>query len=903
MVQPSPAPPFHALDAERVVAALESRREGLSSVEARERLAEYGPNQLLVAKPASAWKILLAQVRSVVVLLLAVAAAFSLVVGDTLDAAAIGAVLLINTALGFTTELRARRAMHGLLKLETPHAIVVRDGAVSEIESRALVPGDVIEMEAGRAVPADARVLHAVDLRASEAALTGESLPVVKTSEPVPEDLSLPDRRDMLYAGTWAVAGTGRAIVVATGNETELGRIGKLVGGVAETRTPLERRLDALGRRLAWLALLAGAVVAVLGVLQGVPLDAVIQTSIALAIAAVPEGLPAVATIALAVGVRRMARRNALVRRLPSVETLGAVTVLCSDKTGTLTAGEMTITTFSVGGHDIDVSGTGYTPTGEFTVNGRPLTSDETSLLRDSLRAGALANRAAVEQSNGDWQVRGDPTEVALLIAALKGGLHRDRILEDWPEIGHVPFSSERMWMATFHRSPDGRVVAQMKGAPDRVLERCVRVATSDGERDLDTASRDQLMDRNREVASRGLRVLGLAHGAVPDPAESALHDLVFLGLAGMIDPVAPGVDVTIRTLRDAGIRTVMITGDQQPTAQTVALELGILTDGGEVLGGQQLGALTADERTARIPNVSVFSRVSPEQKLQIISAYQDHGQIVAMLGDGVNDAAALKKADVGVAMGGRGTDVAREVAAVVLRDDRFATIGAAVEEGRVIYDNIRKFVFYLFSCNLAEVCVLVGAGLFGMPLPLTPLQILWLNIVTDTFPALALAFEPAEANVMRRSPRDPARAILSPAFLRAVAFHGLLMATSGIAAFAIGLAGGGGPARATTLCFMTLALAQAFHLGNARSMGPVVSPRRAFANPFAVAAVVLVVALQLLAVYVPPLARVLGTIPLDARDWLFVLPLALLAAVVGQTIEIVRERRAGADDARTDER
>jgi P-type Ca2+ transporter type 2C len=873
---------YHAVTAEQVLRAVESGWDGLTPAEASARLTRSGSNALRMAGPTPAWKILLAQLRSFVVLLLAAAVAFSLLIGDRLDAIAISVVLVINAALGFFMELRARRAMHALLKLDVPRAVVARDGTVREIDAHELVPGDVIELDTGRSVPADCRLLRTAELRVNEAALTGESLPVTKATDVVPETAPVPDRSNMVYKGTVVVAGSGRAVVVGTGMSTELGRIGELVGGISEQRTPLEHRLDALGRRLALLALLAGAAVTGLGVIQGAPLARMVMTGIALAIAAVPEGLPAVATIALAVGVHRMARRNALVRRLPSVETLGSVTVVCADKTGTLTTGRMTVTTVWTAERLIDLTGNGDETAGEAGSGSKPLNPQEEPLLIESLRIGALANRAAISSGTMEGEARGDPTEIALLVAARKVGLERQRLLTDLPEIGEVPFSSERMLMATFHRTADGGVEACVKGAPDRVLALCTALAIRGGDLPLDEVRRREVMEQNRAMASTGLRVLALARARVAETSEEALRGLVLLGLVGMTDPPAPGVKQTIRLLRDAGIRTVMITGDQPHTAEAVARELGMLDASDGVLSGTAL-SIGGERRDPQFTRVNAYSRVTPEQKLQIVTAFQSAGDVVAMLGDGVNDAAALKKADVGVAMGRSGTDFAKEVAAVVLQDDQFSTIGVAVEEGRIIFDNIRKFVFYLFSCNLAEVLVLLGAGVLGMPVPLTPLQILWLNMVTDTFPALALALEPAEADVMRRPPRDPAKAILSRPFLWNVAFYAMLMASSSLAAFAIGLRLEDSLARAATIAFMTLALAQTFHLGNARSREQVITVARAVSNPYSLGAVVLVILLQLLAVELPPLASLLGTVPLRAVDWAIIIPLASLPALVGQ--------------------
>ncbi|CAN5848554.1 hypothetical protein BH23GEM8_BH23GEM8_16450 [soil metagenome] len=622
-----------------------------------------------------------------------------------------------------------------------------------------------------------------------------------------------------------------------------------------------------------------------LGWLRGEPIGRMIETGIALAVAAVPEGLPAVATIALAVGVARMARRKALVRRLAAVESLGSATTVCVDKTGTLTAGQMTVTEVWAGEREFRVTGTGHLPQGVFTEGAREVEVLDTFPLELALRVGVLANRASLRTDGEGVQMHGDPTEAALLVAARKGGLERAELLQRWPETGEIPFSSERMLMATFHGGPDGPVV-HVKGAPSRVLERSSTLLTEDGEVGLSPDTRERVLERNRTMAAQGLRVLALAYGRTAEPAEDALQKLTFVGLVGMIDPAAPGVRETIDRFRDAGIRTVMITGDQAPTAEAVARELGILGAGDEVLGWQDLQGLSPEELSVRLAKVTVLSRVSPADKLRIVEAFQRRGEIVAMLGDGVNDAPALKKADIGVAMGIRGTDIAKEAAAMVLQDDRFQTIGAAVEEGRVIFDNIRKFVFYLFSCNLAEVLVILGATLLGLPQPLLPLQILWLNLVTDTFPALSLAVEPGGKNVMQRPPFEPGSAILSAAFIRLISLYALLITGVTLSAFAWSVDDATtGPEHAMTIAFMTLALAQIFHLGNARDTEPVLAWRRATANRWALAAIALALGLQLFALYFPPLAGVLGVVPLAARDWLVIVPLALLPAFVGQAV------------------
>ncbi|HEX2716377.1 MAG TPA: cation-translocating P-type ATPase [Gemmatimonadaceae bacterium] len=874
------APPsWHALPATAVLERLESSPRGLTTAEARSRLARFGRNVLPPPRPRSALRILADNFRSLVVLLLIVAAGIAAVTGDPADALAIAGVLVITVAVGFFTELRARRSVDALLRLDVARATVRRDGHLVPLEAGELVPGDVVELEAGQAVPADCRLLQATELAVNEAPLTGESLPVTKRADPPADaDAPLAERPVMVYKSTVVVTGRAHAVVTDTGVATEVGRIGAMMSEVREAPTPIERRLDALGAQLIWLALGVAVLVGALAFARGAPLGDVLATAIALAVAAVPEGLPVIATIAMGVGVRRMARRNAIVRRLPAVESLGSATVICTDKTGTLTTGEMAVTTLWVAGREHDVataSNGGSPPLGE-------------ARLEDVLRVAALANRAelhdATDPSRGG---HGDPTEVALLVAAHRAGVDRQRLRMEWPEIGEIPFSSERQLMATFHRERDGRVHALVKGAPGRLLAICDRVATPAGERPLDEEERGRLRAVNEGLARRGLRVLALASGDVEDPTETAVRALTFLGYAGMMDPPAPGARATIERVHAAGIRVLMLTGDQRLTAETVARGLGLLREGDEVLDGRELQRVADDTLAVRLRRVGAISRVSPADKLRIVTALQEDGEIVAMIGDGVNDAPALRKADVGVAMGGRGTAVAKEAAAVVLQDDRFETIGAAVEEGRVIFQNVRKFIFYLFSCNLAEILLLLVASLAGLP-TLLPIQILWLNLVTDTFPALALAMEPREAEVMRRPPVSPRAPLLSRALLREIGVFAVLIAGPALAAMRWS---GGGSARALTLGFTTLALAQLFHLGNARSSGPVTSPRAAAANPYALAALAAGVLLQAAALHVTALARLLGTVPLEVRDWALAAALGAVPAVVGQVLKSLRPR------------
>jgi Ca2+-transporting ATPase len=864
---------WHALSAAEALRRSGSEAGGLTPEEAGRRLRQVGPNAFQRAAPASVWAVLLAQLRSIMVLLLLVGSAVAVVTGELVDAATIVAVLVLNVAIGFVTELRARRAVEGLLSLEVSRAVAVRGGRPVPLDARELVPGDVIVVEAGDAVPADARLLESVELRVEEASLTGESAPVEKrATPPLAPETPLPERVTMIYKAGTVVAGRGRAVVIATGMATEVGRIGALTAEVTRAPTPLERRLETLGRRLALLALLIGLTVALLGLAQGRPIGALIQTAIALAVAAVPEGLPVVGTIALAVGVRRMARRHALVRHLPAVETLGSTTVICTDKTGTLTAGRMTATVIRLADREVEIPPEDFTPPADVAL---------------ALRVGALANRGHHRRTGAQVELGGDPTETALLVAAAQAGLDPAVLRAEWPEVGEVPFSSERMYMATFHRTPSG-LVACVKGAPGRVLDLCDRMRTEGGVRALEQGERERLLALNGDLADRGLRVLALATKEVSGAAPSELHRLAWVGYVGLMDPPAAGVRETIAAFQAAGIRTVMLTGDQRRTARRVALDLGLLQDRERVLDGAEIDRLSDDELGDAVERAAVFTRVSPEAKLRIVTALQRRGEVVAMLGDGVNDAAALRRADIGVAMGGRGTDLAKEAADFVLEDDRFATIGAAVEQGRAIFDNLRKAVFYLFSCNLAEILVVLGAAVAGQPSPLLPLQILWLNLLTDTFPALALAVEPGEAGVMRQPPRDPKAAILSSGMLWRVGVYGAVIAGCTLAAF-VWASRSGDPARASTLAFLTLAYAQIFHLGNARSTEPVVRWRRAIANPWALAAVAVAGALQLLAVAYPPLARVLGVVTPAWTDLPVVLGLALLPALAGQLAKGLR--------------
>ena len=945
-------PPWHSSSREEVLRRLDSTADGLSREEAAARLRRYGPNALRPAQRTPWWRILYRQVRSIIVALLVVAAGGAFLVGDHLEGLAIVAVLVLNTALGFAMESWAERAMESLRRMEVQRATVRRGGRGETVDARELVPGDVVILQSGEAIAADARMLTATELATVEAPLTGEPTPTPKRAAAVGGDkagdrsgaVPLAERSSMVYKGTLVATGGGEAVVVATGRDTEIGRIAELVVDTEKGRTPLEQRLDQLGRRLVGWTLAVTAVVVTLGIARGLDAWLMVETGIALAISAVPEGLPVVATITLAVGMRRMAERRALVRRLPAVETLGAATLVCSDKTGTLTSGEMTATRYLLGdGRRVDVGGAGRSLEGEMRQDGRPVDPRRDPDLEAALRIGLLTNRAALAGDaaggarGGDTPGRpglvaasGDPTDVALLVAGLKAGLDPEAERREMPEVAEVPFSSQRRLMATLHRRrdggmEDGGLAVLVKGAPSRLLELAETQRVGGRVVALTEGDRRRWAERNAALAGEGLRVLAFASRQAPAGsidsavfAEADLAGLTFEGLVGISDPPARGVAETIRRLAGAGVRSVMITGDQAVTAAAVGRELGLLKAGGEaedeVVHGSDLAARGHDgggdhgggeidpggALARRVAGATVFSRVSPEDKLRIVELFQRRGEVVAMLGDGVNDAPALKQADIGVAMGGRGTDVAKETADLVLGDDRFETVAVAVEEGRVIFDNIRKFVFYLFSCNLSEILVLLLASLAALPLPLLPLQLLWLNLVTDVFPALALAGEPAEPGVMERPPRDPRSAILSRGFLGITGAYALLLSASTLASFVWALEMHGlEPRHAGTVAFMTLALTQLLHVFNARNEGPVLLPWKGRSNPWVWAALVVTVALQLLAVYQPGLAAVLGTRPLTAADWTVILVAAAVPLALGQAWKLWKARRtpgAGAE-------
>ncbi|MCW8128877.1 MAG: cation-translocating P-type ATPase [Planctomycetota bacterium] len=867
---------------------------GLDAAAAAERLRVEGPNRLHEAPPLPAWRRFLAQFADIIVGMLIVAALLSGWHGEWADALAIVAIVLLNGILGFVQEEKAERALQALQSLSSPMTKVHRGGALKSLPAAEIVPGDLIELEAGDYVPADARLLTSFAMRVQEAALTGESLPVDKNAgAAVAEAAPLGDRSTMAYAGTVVSAGKARALVVATGMRTELGRIAGLLQREERQPTPLQRRLAELGRVLVVVCLAIVAVIFTLQMLRGGQWLDVLMLSVSLAVAAVPEGLPAVVTMSLALGLQRMVRRNALVRKLPSVETLGSVTVICSDKTGTLTRNEMTVREIHAGAQDYSVGGSGYAPQGAFARGGQEVACAEEADLAEVLRIGAWCNNAEVvpkPQGEG-WQVIGDPTEGALVVAARKAGLETPR-----PKVLYeIPFDSDRKRMSVVLRAPDGKALMYAKGAPESLLPLCSHEFRGGQRVPLSDERRAEIGRVNAAMAARALRVLALARRLDPEREEEAYAErgLTFAGLAGMIDPPRDEVRAAVRVCRKAGIRPVMITGDHPDTARAIAAELEILSgDSSQVLTGAALDGVDDAALAGRIGGVAVFARVTAEHKLRVVRALQKNGHVVAMTGDGVNDAPAVKAADVGIAMGVTGTDVTKEASDMVLTDDNFASIVNAVEEGRGIFDDIQKFIHYLLACNAGEVLFMFVASLLGWPAPLVPIQILWINLVTDGLPALALGMEPPERDIMERAPRPAREPVINRRVGLLILVHGLLVAAASLAAFWLTYAGGEESLRhARTVTFAVMAFSQLGFAFACRSHARTMPELGLFTNPQLFGAVAISGLLQFCVLTVPFAQGVFETAArLSGREWLMIGALALAPVTVIEIAKLVRK-------------
>ena len=883
-------PTWHGLSVEAVLSELSSTRTGLPKAEVQLRLERDGPNELRGAAHVSPWKILFEQFKNVLILVLVAATVASAFLGHGVETIAIAVIVLFAVVLGFIQEYRAERAIEALREMAAPTVVVIRDGHEMEIAARELVQGDIILLQAGDKVAADARVLESVNLQADEAALTGESIPVHKKTEALPEeDLSLGDRSNMVFGGTIVTYGRGRGIVVATGMKSQFGRIAEMLQTVETGRTPLQRNLDKVGRVLANAALVIVAVVVAAGLLRDEPLLDMFIFGIALAVAAVPEALPAVVTISLAIGVQRMVKRNALVRRLPAVETLGSTSVICSDKTGTLTRDEMTVRRLCTHERMVAISGSGYEPEGELSVGGSAVEPSE--LESELLTAGALvcdAHLVQEEEEDGSWELKGDPTEGAIIVAAAKAGLHKADLDDRFPRVGEIPFTSESKRMTTLHAVGDDRV-AYAKGAPEVIVDSCSRQLTSQGEVSLQDSDRKAILDAVREMAGDALRVLAVAKKANAT-IEDAERDMTFVGLVGMLDPPRPEARSAVERCNRAGIRVIMITGDHPLTAQAIAREIGLVHTG-RAVSGAELEDMPDEELVREVESIEVYARVSPAHKLRVVTALQDRGHIVAMTGDGVNDAPALKKADIGVAMGITGTDVSKEASAMTLLDDNFASIVAAVEEGRAIFENVKKYLMYLLSANIGEIGLVAGATLAGLPLPLTAVQLLYVNLATDGLPALALSVDPHEDDLMELAPRNTNSGVFTRSVVTLMLVGGAWSTAANLTLFTWALGSGRSVTLAMSMTFVSLVLIEFVKAYNFRSDRHSLL-RRPFANKWLNLAVLWEVALLAFILTFEPLHEPFGTSPLSRNDWLVaVIPALTLTPVLELTKWLVSRR------------
>ena len=857
--------------------------KGLTMEEAKKRLKRFGYNELKEAKKQSALLLFLNQFKDFMVLVLLAATIISGLLGEYVDAIAIIVIVIMNGLLGFFQERRAEKSLEALKQLSAPQATVLRDGEWLKIPARELVVGDIIKFSSGDRIGADVRLIDAKGLEIEESALTGESVPTAKSAVSLMnENAALGDLHNMAFMGTLVTRGSGIGIVIATGMKTAMGQIANLLQEAETVMTPLQRRLEQLGKILIVVALFLTVLVVVVGVIQGHGLYEMFLAGVSLAVAAIPEGLPAIVTIALALGVQRMIKKNAIVRKLPAVETLACASVICSDKTGTMTENMMTVTHIWANGKTWTISGAGLETSGQFYENGRPIDITKEAVLQQLLMFGVLCNSSQLKEKKGRRYIDGDPTEGALLVAAMKAGLTKERIENEFIVEQEFPFDSERKMMTVIVKDKAGRRFIVTKGAPDVLLQVSKQIWWNGREQTMTVAWRKTIQDVIQQMASQALRTIALAyrplqaHERITSEKE-AEKNLVFIGIQGMIDPPRPEVKKAVQQCREAGIKTVMITGDHVLTAKAIAKQLGVLPPNGKVMDGPTLSRLSVDELEEVVDDVYVFARVSPEHKLKIVKALQRRGHIVAMTGDGVNDAPAIKAADIGVAMGQSGTDVAKEAAALVLLDDNFATIQAAIQEGRNIYENIRKFIRYLLASNVGEILVMLFAMLLALPLPLVPIQILWVNLVTDGLPAMALGIDRAEENVMKRPPRHPKEGVFARGLGWKIISRGFVIGMVTLAAFMTAYERSGNDlVYAQTVAFATLVMAQLIHVFDCRCERSIFD-RNPFENIYLFGAVIVSILLLLVVIYYPPLQGIFHTMPIALFDWLLIIGLAAL--------------------------
>ncbi|MFD2443463.1 calcium-translocating P-type ATPase, SERCA-type [Bacillus sp. CGMCC 1.16607] len=873
---------FHEMSEKDIEKALDTDfSAGLSDKQVEQRLKQQGLNELQEGEKQSALLLFFSQFKDFMVLVLLAATLLSGFLGEYIDAIAIISIVIINGILGFFQERKAEKSLQALKELSAPQVQVLRERAWKKIPSKELVVGDIIKFTSGDRIGADIRLIQTTSLEIEESALTGESVPVQKhTSQLRAKDLGIGDMENIAFMGTMVTRGSGMGVVIATGMKTAMGQIADLLQKAETMETPLQRRLEQLGKILITTALLLTVLVVAVGVLQGHDLYTMFLAGVSLAVAAIPEGLPAIVTVALSLGVQKMIKKNAIVRKLPAVETLGCASVICSDKTGTMTQNKMTVTHLWSGGKTWRVDGVGYEPAGNFLRNDEVIDIKKEKALQQLLMFGILCNHANLTMKDDEYILDGDPTEGALLVSAMKAGFDRNNLLKQYEIIKEFPFDSARKMMSVIVKDTNGREFIVTKGAPDVLISLSESILINEKIVHMSKDNKSDVQNAINDLASQALRTMAISYKPVSGNALSlsekdAEKDLIFIGLQGMIDPPRPEVKDAVKECREAGIKTVMITGDHIITAKAIAKQLGILTKNSKVLDGKALSQMSVDELEEVVEDVSVFARVSPEHKLKIVKALQNRGHIVAMTGDGVNDAPAIKAADIGVAMGITGTDVAKEASSLVLLDDNFATIKAAIKEGRNIYENIRKFIRYLLASNVGEILVMLFAMLLGLPLPLVPIQILWVNLVTDGLPAMALGLDKPEDDVMKRGPRHPKEGVFARGLGWKVISRGFLIGAMTLIAFMITYhRDPDNLVYAQTIAFATLVMAQLIHVFDCRSEKSVLS-RNPFGNPYLVWSVISSVILMLIVIYFPTLQPIFHTVPIEGRDWLLVLGLS----------------------------